>query len=253
MRLRGVVRALIVASGICPIGWAIATIPVYRADSRIIGTARRILAGDKFSSSQLEAMRRDLAAAPGKLFLASAENGAVTMRLLLLEHQLKQGTDKAGTKGVVSSDIDGLRSRIDIALGRAPTSSFVWLAGFWLSPRGQITGNDLKLLRMSYSTGPNEGWIAVRRSPLALRVLGKLPDELASRALDEFVRLIRSGFYADAANILAGPAWAVRDQLLKRLNSVDKSDREAFAKAVDAKDLPGLNIPLPEARRNRPF
>jgi hypothetical protein len=88
---------------------------------------------------------------------------------------------------------------------------------------------------------------------LALGMLGELPDELRSQALSEFVRLLRSGLYTDAANILAGPAWEVRDQLLKRLDEVDETDRRAFAKAVDAKDLPGVDIPLSEKRPDRPF
>jgi hypothetical protein len=246
-------RALIAAFGICAIGWALDVIPVFRASDPIIQTAQRILAGEKFSSAQLDTMKRDSAVASGKLLLASAASGAVTIRSRWLEDQLRQETSKAGSQGYAPADIDELRSRAAIALALAPTDSFMWLAAFWLSPHGQVAGKELDLLRMSYSTGGNEGWIAVRRSPLALGMLDELPDELRSQGLSEFVRLLHSGLYADAANILAGPAWAVREQLLKRLDEVDETDRTAFAKAVDAKDLPGVDIPLPEKRPDRPF
>jgi hypothetical protein len=254
MMHRVVVRTLLALAGICAIAWAVGAITVFRANAGITDTAQRILSGDRFNSAQLGAMRRDLAALPQKALLASAERSAVTIRLRLLEDQLKQEQPKTGTPGPVLSDIDELRSDVGTALALTPTDSFMWLAAFWLNrQRNQVAGNDVNLLRMSYSTGPYEGWIAVRRSALALSMLGRLPDELASQALGEFVQLLRSGLYADAANILAGPAWPVRDQLLEQLDQVDESDRQAFAKAVDAKDLTGVEIPLLEKRPDRPF
>jgi hypothetical protein len=248
-----VARTLIAASGICAIGWALEVIPVYRASGSIIQTAQRILANEKFSPAQLDAMVHDLTTKSGRLLLAAAESDAVTIRCRLLEDQLKRETPEFDSQESVRSDINVLRSRAAEALARSPADSFMWLAAFWLSQRGQDAGKDLGLLRMSYSTGGNEGWIAVRRSRVALGMLDKLPDELRSQALDEFVRLLRSGLYLDAANILTGPAWEVRDQLLKRLDEVDEPERRAFAKAVDAKDLPGVVIPIPEKRPDRPF
>jgi hypothetical protein len=249
MAYRRVARVLIATLGICTIAWALAVVPIYRADDPITETAQRILAGENFTTTQLDAMRRDLVAEAGRRRLASAESGDVTIRSRWLEDQLKRGTLKGG----IQEPMDELRSRVDIALARAPTDSFMWLAAFWVSQHDQVPAKDLDLLRMSYSTGANEGWIAIRRSPLALGMLGKLPDQLASQALGEFGRLLRSGFYADAANILAGPAWGVRDQLLKQLDGIDEVDRKAFAQAVDAKDLPGVEIALPTTRPNRPF
>lgn len=253
MIYRVMTRTLVAALGICAIGWALEVIPVYRASSPIIEVSERILAGDDFTSAQLDAMRRDLVVAPGEPLLASAESGTVTIGLRRFEDQLKQEAPKAAAQGVVLTDVDELHSRALSALALAPTDSFMWLSLFWLSQHGEFVRNDLDLLRMSYSTGKNEGWIAVRRSPLALGMLGKLPDGLASQALGEFVRLLQSGLYTVAANILAGPAWPVRDRLLQQLGAVDEVDRNAFAKAIDAKDLPGIEIPLPETRPNRPF
>jgi hypothetical protein len=194
-------------------------------------------------------MRAALAAPLSDQPLAAARSSSVTVRLMLLEDRLK-----AEPCGHFLSDIDDLRKAVIGALALAPTDSFMWLSAFWLNSLcGQAAVNDLDLLRMSYSTGPNEGWIAVRRSPLALGLLGKLPDELESLALSEFVGLLRSGYYTDAANILAGPAWPGHDKLLEQLDKVDESARRAFAKAVDAKGLPGVEIPVARERPNRPF
>jgi hypothetical protein len=249
MAYRVVVRVLVATLGICSIAWALDVVPIYRADDPIIETAQRILAGEDFTPAQLDALRHDLAVRPDRLRLAAAESGSVTIRSQWLQDQLKQGTLRGG----VQKPLDELRSRVDVALARAPTDSFMWLAAFWLSQHDQASVKDIDLLRMSYLTGGHEGWIALRRSPLALSMLGKLPDQLASQALSEFRGLLRSGFYMDAANILAGPAWGARDQLLKQLDGIDETDRKAFAEAVNAKDLPGLEIDLPRARPNRPF
>lgn len=244
-----VLRSLIAVFGLCAIAWAIEAMPIYHANASTIQTAQRILSGDRFNASQLRDMGAALGAPPSGQPLASARSSRVTIRLMLLEDRLKTEPCEH-----FLSDIGDLRKGVIDTLTLAPTDSFMWLSGFWLSRLcGQPLERDLDLLHMSYSTGPNEGWIAIRRSPLALGMLGKLPDELQSKALGEFVGLLRSGYFVDAANILAGPAWAERDRLLQQLTKVDESDRRAFAKAVNAKDLPGVEIPVMGERPNRPF
>ena len=112
----------------------------------------------------------------------------------------------------------------------------MWLTDLWLKRlSGEFVDSDWNLLRMSYWSGPNEAWIAVRRNRLALDIFPKLPDELAEEALSEFVGLVRSGLYADASSILAGPGWAVHEQLLSRLTRVDEVNRHEFARAAGVK------------------
>lgn len=89
----------------------------------------------------------------------------------------------------------------------------------------------LEYLERSYQLGPNEGWIALRRNGLALAIFSRLPPELAEKAAAEFVGLVRSG-YLDAAPILVGPAWAVRDQLLPRLAGLPPSKLKELVTAV---------------------
>ena len=130
----------------------------------------------------------------------------------------------------------------------------MWLTDFWLKRlRGESVDRDLNLLRMSYWSGPNEGWIAVRRNPLALGVFPSLPGDLAEQALSEFVGLVRSGLYADASNILAGPGWAIHEQLLSRLVQVEEADRREFARAIASKDVGEVTVPGLEERPSRPF
>jgi hypothetical protein len=64
---------------------------------------------------------------------------------------------------------------------------------------------------------------------------------------------VRSGFHWQAAGLLEGPGWAVRNQLVNRLSTVDLADRRVFAKALADKGIEGLVIPGVEPRPSRPF
>jgi hypothetical protein len=207
------------------------------------------LSGEKFNAAQLSAMKRQLNVAPARPLQASALSSAVIIRLLLLQDQLK-----AGNRQPPASDLVELQMVVSAALAQSPTSSFMWLTDLWLNRlRGEPADGDLNLLRMSYWSGPNEAWIAVRRNPLALGIFPSLPGELAEQALSEFVRLVRSGLYTDASNILAGPGWTIHEQLLGRLVQVDEADRRRFAKALASKDLEGVTVPGVDERPSRPF
>jgi hypothetical protein len=240
-------RSFIAMFGICAIAWAFDAIPVYRKDAPLADAAKRILSGDKFSAAQLNAMKRQLDAASARPLQASALNGAVVIRLLLLEDELKAGNRQP-------SALVELQMLVSAALTQSPTSSFMWLTDLWLKRlRGESADSDLNLLRMSYWSGPNEAWIAVRRNPVALSVFSSLPGELAEQALSEFVGLVRSGLYAEASNILAGPGWPIHEQLLTRLVQVEEADRRGLARALASKDLDGVSVPGLEERPSRPF
>jgi hypothetical protein len=242
-------RSFVVMFGICAIAWAADTFLVYRAEDSLGDVARRILSGNQFKATQLSAMKRQLDAAPAKPFQASSLSSAAVIRLLLLERDFKAGNQQPS-----ASDIVELQSVVSAALAQSPTNSFMWLTDFWLRRlRGESADGGSALLRMSYWYGPNESWIAVRRNSVALDLFSALPSDLAEQALSEFVRLIRSGFYVEASNILSGPGWAIREQLLSRLVQVDEADRRGFARALASKDLVGVKVPNVDERPSRPF
>ena len=244
-----VLRSFTAVFGICAIAWAVDVIPVFRSGASFAENARLALSGDRFSAVQLSAMKRELNAASTKPLQASALTGVVTIRLLLLE-----STMSAGNRPPPASDLADLRTAVDAALAQSPTSSFMWLTDIWLKRlNGDFADSDWNLLRMSYWSGPNEAWIAVRRNPLALGAFQSLPGDLAERAISEFVALVRSGLYAEASNIVAGPGWAIHEQLLSRLAGVDEAHRHGFARALASKDLDGATVPGVEDRHSRPF
>jgi hypothetical protein len=100
---------------------------------------------------------------------------------------------------------------------------------------------------MSYRLGPNEGWVALKRNPIAFANFDWLPSDLAEDGISEFVGLVRSQrFFDAAANILVGPAWRVRDQVLPRLAELSERDRKTFAQVLQSRgydvSIPGIQL-----------
>jgi hypothetical protein len=242
-------RSIVAIFGICAIAWAVNAVLVYRRTTLLAETAQRALSGDRFNATQLSAMKRLLDTAPTETLQASDASNAAVVRLLLLEDELRAGNHQPSTSELVE-----LQMAVRAAIGQSPTNSFMWLTDLWLKRlRGESAEADLNLLRMSYWSGPNEAWIAVRRNPLAMSIFPSLPGDLAEQALSEFVELVRSGLYADASNILAGPGWAIREQLLGRLVAVDETHRRGFARALGSRDIDGVTVPGVPERPSRPF
>jgi hypothetical protein len=240
-------RILIVIVGACAIGWSIFTIRIYRLEAAFAAPALRILAEDRFSPEQLNALAHQIDVAPVASLRPTALSNVATIQLRLAEVALQSGNAQ-----LAAAAFDKLQSTVGAVLERAPSSSFMWLTNYWVhSVRSGNPANALKSLGMSYAEGPNEGWIAVRRNPVALRAFSSLPDQLADEALNEFARLVSSGYYPEAANNLAHSGWSVHDKLLARLAPLDEGDRRRFAKALEAYDLEGVVVPGIED--SRPF
>jgi hypothetical protein len=127
-------------------------------------------------------------------------------------------------------------------------SSFLWLSKYWLEGQRAVVSRDFeaKLLRMSYWSAPNDSWIAIKRNPLALKALSTLPADLGEQAEQEFMGLLRSRLYHEAAGILGGSDPNVRQKLLSRLSAFSEADRREFAKVLD---ILGVDVVVPGADR----
>lgn len=232
-------RILIAACGICAIAWSASAIRAYRAEDAFANPALRILGGDQFTPEQLDILKRQIEAAPVASLRPDALSDIAIIRLRLTEVAVQSHNAQ-----LAAAAFDNLKAAVAVALDGTPTSSFLWLTDYWSrSVRSGNPADGLKSLAMSYGEGPNEGWIAVRRNPVALSAFPALPAQLADQAINEFARLVSSGFYADAANTLAGAGWPIHDKLLARLTQVSEGARRRFAKALEAKDLDGVTVP----------
>jgi hypothetical protein len=238
-------RGLLVIIGACAIVWALSTIEVYRRETPIVDVARRARSGEKFNEVQLSAARKALGEGPSSARIHSASLDSLALvSLLLAEEELKEGK-RAPT------DLADLQLVITTALAASPTNSFAWLVGAWIKSQREAVGSNLSMLRMSYRTGPNEGWISAMRIPVALALPPSLSGELTEQALTEFGGLVRSGQLDDAANILAGPGWVIREQLLERTAGLDEDVRRGFARVLRSKDIDVkvYGVEMPFSRR----
>lgn len=242
-------RSLTAGFGICSILWALSSLAFYDATALLTGIAQDILAGKSFGAATLEELKSKLVSMPTDQLRRGAVDVSV-VRLRLLEVKLAETTIPVESPEVVNAS-----AAVDVALSQDPCNSFLWFADYWLGRlRGDAIDRGSKLLRMSYDLGPNEAWIAQRRNPVALESWAALPTDLIERVLSEFARLVQSGLYEEAGNIVAGPGWPIHQQLLGRLEPLDEADRHAMARELARRDLGGVSVPgIPDKRPSRPF
>ena len=247
-RLRGFVRLVIAVGGGCSIAWALLAYPSLHHETGFAAAAQHILSGEQYNAERLNELRGKLGASSTISLRPSALNDVAVIRLRLVEADLASGQASA-------ADLDSLQRSIDVALNQDPARSFLWLADYWLQRLRSDSGvADSGLLRMSYQTGPNEAWIALKRNPVGLAVFPALSEDLKGRVIAEFAGLVRSWLYQDAANILAGPGWPVHERLLDGLSRLDQGHRSQFARALEARDIEDVTVPGMEQRRpSRPF
>jgi hypothetical protein len=237
----GLGRTFVASLGVCSIAWSLSSLQFSRAEALLSSSAAAILAGESYNDGQLARLKQDIEAIPVDRIRSSSLKDIAVVRLRQLD------------EGKASNGSDLALAAVTMALTADPSDSFLWLSEFWLHHlHADLAEKDLDLLRMSYLSGPNEGWIAVKRNRLALAIFPSLSDDLTERVLAEFVDIVRSDLYLEAASILAGPGWPIRDQLLSRVAQLDDATRRGFASVLAYKhidvDMPGI-----ENHPSRPF
>jgi hypothetical protein len=203
-RGRVVARIFNISIGLAAVGWGTFAGPIFWRQTSTATLGTKIVAGERFKAGVLEEYLAGLD--------PSIRNGLcqpVTLRTLAIARL------RLAEEAIRSS------------LSCTPTDPFLWFSLFWMqtSVRG-LQRDNFKLLRQSYSFGPNEGWLSVRRNRLAIAIYPSLPDDLKQAATDEFVQLVKSDFVTVAADILAVPGVSVRTMLLNRLDGAGIDERK---------------------------
>jgi hypothetical protein len=223
------VRAIAAIFGCIGIWWGSITLPDFWNFSSTKHIAGRIAAGEPFKDNTFARQRPILKEIETAAFCEpSATRSAAIIHLRMADAALSSGEHER----IDELQILGRASRRSLSC--SPADPFLWLALFWMS-RGDthVRPEDLNYLRMSYSTGQNEGWIAERRNRLAFARYDQLTADLAEDAIIEFGRLVESGFLQAAAEIFGGLAAKERNLVLMRLNHVSKRSREDFLKVLN--------------------
>jgi hypothetical protein len=239
--LTSAIRILALLFGLASIAWGAAAFPAFSRYSSLERLSLGIIDRNAYKPKALASVIPEVEAAEHDPYCRpEALRGAAVVRLRLAEDAMGRGEREA-----IDADLQALDRTTRSALSCSPADPFLWMTLSWLEGARQgLNPDQLQFLRLSYSHGPNEGWVAARRNRLALSMFERLPSDLADAALDEFARMLGSGIYSETIAIFTGPGWRIRDKLLPRLAHVAEQYRDAFAKALYQQgydvDVPGI-------------
>jgi len=233
-------RASAMFVGLVGIAWGVLEFPALRQESIIKKIADRILVGDVYKyeillkqASLVEPTQRPELCRP--LTVRSA--AVIRLRLAEISDNAAPGPAQVRTNLAV----DAIRE----SLACSPADPFFWLALYALEPSA-----PLNYLTTSYRLGPNEGWIALKRNPVAFANFDELPDDLRRIVVQEFVRIVEMETIDDAMKIFVGPAWDNRELILSQMDQVPLRQRQKFQEALT---VAGYDVLVPGARFDGPL
>ena len=243
-------RLFSVTLGVAAVAWGVTVLPHFWTEASLEQTARQIIARAPFDRGALLALLPVADSAQQASWCRpSAVRSAAILKLRIFQDTFWSAD--VSTLDARAKDAD---EAIRYSLSCAPSDAFLWMVLFTVvNTRSGFRPEYLDYARMSYRVGPNEGWVALNRTPALLAVYERLPPDLAENVVDEFSRIVENAFYLEAVGILAGPGWRMRDQLLRRLERIPLIHRELFEKFLYASGIT-VTIPgvvLPERRQYR--
>ena len=238
-------RIVIAIFGGIAIAWGLATIPIFWREAPIEYIARHIIRGEPYKIEVLLRQIPAVEAVESSTFCRPiALWSAAIIRIRITEQDISNEDEKP-IDAVTTRKLDNY---IRGSLSCSAADPFLWLSLYWVETTQSRSKHEYsKYLRMSYQLGTNEGWIAIKRNPVAFANYEELPPDIATKVITEFLTLIDSGFYEQAVDILSGPAWRLHDVILGKVATLSRRSRAAFARSaydrgLDVK-MPGIELP----------
>ena len=227
--------------------WTILVFRTFWIEAPIVGAAAHIVSGDRYKPETLEGLLSLFRKLP-------SDRRRSLDKFAILQLRQAENAISSGDQSSTNLFIDAATVASTEALTRSPTDSFQWLALFSLSNLKYGANPEyVRFLRMSYEYGAQEGWIAARRLPVALELFSSLPQNLREAALIEFVNLVNSEMYSEAADVADRAGRLLRFVLFARLKDVSVQKRQSFAATVFQRNLDDVPIPGIERRPSRPW
>jgi hypothetical protein len=229
-------RVFNIGVGLIAVFWGASQFSAFRNDKSIEKIAARILAGDPFKAEILQnQILRSKQIEKMSLCRPSALRGVGIVRLRVADAT----SDLSGEPVEIRTNaaVGSIRS----SLACSPEDPFFWLVLFGLE-----TPAPLSYLRASYRLGPNEGWIALKRNPVAFAQFSQLPVDLRNIVMREFLGVLEMGLYEEAVKILIGPAWNQKELVLSQLDRVARRHRQGLSDGLTAA---GYDVPVPGVER----
>jgi len=222
--------------GLIGIAWGVSEFSALREESIIKKIADRILVGQVYKYDILLKQASLVAATQNpKPCRPLTVRSAAVIRLRLAEI-----SDNAAL-GRTNLAVDAIRE----SLACSPADPFFWLALYALEPSA-----PLNYLTASYRLGPNEGWIALKRNPVAFANFEELPDDLRRIVVQEFVRIVEMDTIDDAMKIFVGAAWDNRELILSQMDQVPLPQRQRFQAALTGA---GYDVLVPGTKFDGPL
>lgn len=242
------IRAIAIGLGLCGLVWAPLALWALPDFGTMRSVSDRIASGDSFRPEVIRA-RADAASR-----ISPTTCDAVYLRgAILVEARAAELAVSEANLAEIDTRYEDVSRSAERLLDCAPTQSLAWLSLFWAeTSRFGLRPGRLRLLAESYRTGPDEIWIQVRRSPLAMNLYGQLPDDLKRNAIDEYLELV--GLYQ--LDLVVGIYTRLDDEtrgaVLARLNEVPTHARGIFARLVSRAGLP-IDLPGLLGKPDRPW
>ena len=208
--------------------WTLAVFPKFWSEAPIIEAATHIINGEVYKPQAMETLVAVLDSDRNVTLRPSDLSKAAIIRLRLAEDAIP-----GSNKQIADRRIDLAIESVNEALANTPSESFQWLALFRLE--NALSGfktQNLRYLQMSYALDPRAAWIAVKRAPLALAFYPELPAPLADAVIIEFLGLVRSQLYNEAAIIIKGTTGPIRTVLLASLDELKEAERHPLDKLL---------------------
>jgi hypothetical protein len=226
--------------GLVGIVWGVSEFPALRQESTIKKIADRILVGDVYKFEIL--LKQSSIVAPTQnpeLCRPLTVRSAAVIRLRLAEISDNSALGPATVRTNLA--VEAIRQ----SLACSPADPFFWLALYALEPSA-----PLNYLTASYRLGPNEGWIALKRNPVAFANFDELPEDLRRIVVQEFVRIVEMDTIDDAMKIFVGPAWDNRELILSQMDRVPLEQRLQLQAALTRA---GYDVLVPGTRFDGPL
>ena len=170
-------QAPICLFGLAAAAWGVFVLPLLWQQISLDNIAKQYILGRRFPLQLLSNKSRQIEKAqPVPFCNATRLHDLVVLRLAILE----EAAERKGHTLIEEADAP-LYEADTTALSCAPADPFAWLVLFWLDVRRHgVEAGKFSYLRLSYDLGSNEGWVALWRNQLAMKLFAALPGSCRS-------------------------------------------------------------------------
>ncbi|MGY4280800.1 hypothetical protein ACVWXO_000020 [Bradyrhizobium sp. LM2.7] len=181
--------------------WSISIFPSFWQTAAARRVSDRVLIEDWFRPGTLTDILARLHTQP----IAVALQPELARADALIEFQVGQEALERDSSAEVDHRLEAAERKIRLALVVNPADSFLWLTMYSIdTTRNGFNLQSINYLDQCYSTGPLEGWIALRRNKLALAVFARLAEKAQRLIIAEFAKMVDAGFIENAMTNLTG-------------------------------------------------